>query len=224
MTQLRTLTSGQQLVGVGLPPIDFSSTDVVFRPQSFGSLAEARTALGAPAGANYIMWTFGNMDLETVFANNLSDDDILVLPERQDPYLIDSSNGFMASGVSGVDGTGSNGLKDGSIVPVVSNPRLWFEMTRARRGVIGLGPGVVIAPSASSWTAPRQPILENEPAGQQFQRAYFTAGGTQNLVGAQNTLIGYSHANPFFAISRYKAVILGVLPTIRLSAPVEVVR
>ncbi len=199
MTQLRTLTAGQQLVGVGLPPTDLSTTDTVFRPQSFATLTEARTVLGAPAGANYVMWTFGNTDLETVFANNLGENDILVLPEREDPYLINSSNGFMAGGVAEVDGVGANGLKDGSRYPIVSNPRNWFSMCRARRGVIGLGPDVVIQPSQSSWSQGRWPILQNEPAGQQFQKRYMTDGSSADMVGAQCILMACESANPFFA-------------------------
>lgn len=170
----------------------------VYGPVAYGSLDEARADLGAPTDANYVMWNFGSTDLETVFAS-LSPNDILVLPERSEPYYIDSSKGFMAAGVTGVDGTGANGLKDGSIVPIVSNPRLWFEMSRARRGIIGLGPGAVVAPSPSSWTAPRQPILEDEPAATRWQKAYFANGTTTNLVGAQNTLMGFEATNPFFA-------------------------
>jgi hypothetical protein len=169
-----------------------------YGPVSYPTLADAKSALGAPADANYVTWSFGSQMLEQVFAS-LGANDILVLPERAEPYYIDSSNGFMAAGVSGVDGTGTNGLKDGSIVPIVSNSRLWFEMCRARRGILGMGPGAVIAPSASSWTAPRQPILQNEPAGSQFQKAYFSAGGSMNLSGVQGGLIGNGHANPFFA-------------------------
>lgn len=212
MTQLRTLTVGQQLVGVGLPSIDISTTDAIFRPQSFATVAEARTALGAPAGANYVMWTFGNTDLETVFANNLGENDILVLPEREDPYLIDSSNGFMASGVTEIDGVGANGLKDGSRYPIVSRPRNWFSMCRARRGIIGLGPKVVIQPSASSWTQGRWPILQNEPSGQQFQKCYMTDGSSMNMVGAQCKLIDCESANPFFANFTLRAHDFGGVP------------
>lgn len=175
------------------------TADENFRPVSYANLADARAALDAPANANYVMWTFGNRDLESVFANDLAEDDILVLPEREAPYLIDSSKGFMAADVKEVDATGADGLKNGTRSPIVSNSRLWFEMARARRGILGLGPGAVVAPSASSWSQGRQPITQNEPAGQQFQRAYFTNGGTMNLVGAQETLLGFAHAQPFFA-------------------------
>lgn len=198
MTRLYTLTADEQLVGPGLDPISLASPDALYRPTSYASLAEARTALGAPTDANYVMWNNAWTHIEQAFAA-LSPNDILVLPEREEPYLIDSSNGFMAAGVVEVDGTGPDGLKDGSRVPIVSNPRLWFEMSRARRGVLGLGQGAVIEPSNSGWTAPPQPIMEDEPVGQQFQKAYFSNGTSQNLVGAQTALMGYESANPFFA-------------------------
>lgn len=199
MTQFRTFTESSQLVGVGLDPINLSNADASFRPVRYESLAAARAALDAPANANYVMWTFGNTDLETVFANHLSENDILVLPERDDPYLIDSSNGFMAGGVAEVDGVGPNGLKDGSRYPIVSNPRNWFSMCRTRRGIIGLGPDVVIQPSASAWTQGPQPVLQNEPPGQQFQKRYMTDGSSADMVGAQSKLIACESANPFFA-------------------------
>lgn len=197
-TELRVYTGEGKLQGQGLSDISTYQPSPLYTPISYPDLATAIDALDAPADANYVYWPNGATSMETVMAS-LSANDILVLPEREEPYLIDSSNGFMASGVSGVDGTGPDGLKDGSIVPIVSNPRLWFEMTRVRRGIIGLGPGAVILPSNSGWTAPRQPILPNEPEGQKFQRLYFTAGGTQNISGTQETLIGYSHSSPFFA-------------------------
>lgn len=154
-----------------------------FRPVRYANLEEARSALGAPTDANYVQWQPEWTHLEQAFAA-MSDNDILVLPERAQPYLIDSSKGFMASGVREVSGP------NGTRTPVVSNSRLWFAMSRARRGILGLGPGVVIAPSASSWTAPAQP----KPL-----IAYYTNGTTGELVGANNKLIEAAHANPFFA-------------------------
>jgi len=167
-----------------------------FRPVSYATLSEARAALDAPTDANYVMWSHGNQHLEQVFAS-LGANDILVLPERPEPYLIDSSNGFMAAGVKEIDGTGANGMKDGSRVPIVSNNRLWFAMSRARRGILGMGPGVIIEPSASGWSAPRQPILQNEPDGTMLR--YMLDGTSAPLVGAANKLIEVDHNYPFFA-------------------------
>ncbi len=154
-----------------------------FRPVKFANLDEAKRVLGAPADANYVVWKNEWTHLEQAFAA-MSDNDILVLPERAQPYLIDSSKGFMASGVKEI--TGPNGTR----TPVISNVRLWFAMSRARRGILGLGPGVVIAPSASSWTAPAQP----KPL-----TAYFSNGSSQEMVGSANKLIEANHTNPFFA-------------------------
>ena len=128
------------------------------------------------------MWNHGNKMLDEVFAS-LGANDILVLPERAEPYLIDSSRGFMASGVNAVDGL--NGTK----IPVTSNSRLWFAMARARRGLIGMGPGAVVQPSASAWTQGRQPVP---------MKAYFTSGSSMTLSGAQNKLIESDNNNGFF--------------------------
>lgn len=175
------------------------TADENFRPVSYATLADAREALGAPADANYVTWAWGNTDLETVFANHLGDNDILVLPERPEPYLIDSSKGFMAAGVLAIDGTDSAGKKDGSKVPIVQNPRLWFAMSRGRRGILGMGPGVVIEPSASSFSAPRQPILQDQAEGDRFQLRYNADGSTSIVNGAPQKLIEFTHATPFVA-------------------------
>lgn len=159
-------------------------SDEQYRPVSYPSLAAATSALGAPQDANYVIWSHGNQTLEQVFVS-LGANDILVLPKRAQPYTIDSSNGFMAAGVSAVTGP------DNTRTPVVHNSRLWFSMTRARRGIIGLGPGAVIEPTNSGWTAPQQPI----------PLYYYDQNGNQaaQLVGAQNKLIEVAHSRPFFA-------------------------
>lgn len=85
----------------------------------------------APRDANYVMWHFpADTTLQEAF-DTLGPNDILVLPERAQPYEIDSSQGF-----------------------VVDSTR-WHEMARAKRGLVGLGPGVIVEPSASSFTLPR---------------------------------------------------------------------
>lgn len=198
MTQMRTFTANQRLVGIGLDPINLTGGDSLYQPISYPTVTAARTALGAPESANYVVWNNAWDDLGEAFAA-LNAGDILVLPERDEPYWIDSSNGFMADGVKEIDGVGSNGLKDGSRIPIVSRAGHWFEMTRARRGIIGLGPGAVIEPSPSSFTRQAQPILEDQADGQKFQTLYYLNGATQNINGAQETLIGYEHPNPFFA-------------------------
>lgn len=152
-----------------------------YLPLSFSSVEEARVALGAPDDANYVVWDHGDQHLEQVF-RTLGANDILVLPERDNPYLVDASKGFMAGGVKEIDGPSGR-------IPVTSNSRLWFAMARAQRGILGLGPGARIAPSESSWTAPAQP---------KTMLAYLLNGTTQSLVGTQNKVIEAQHAKPFF--------------------------
>lgn len=198
MTQLRTFTANQRLVGIGLDPIDLAGTDGIYQPISYATPQAALAGLGLPPDTPYIMWDDGWDHLGEAHAA-MSANQVLFLPERDDPYLIDSTNGFMAAGVKEIDGVGSNGLKDGSRIPIVDRAGHWFEMTRARRGIIGFGPGAVIEPSASSFSRQAQPILEDQIEGQKFQTLYYLNGSTQTLNGAQETLIGYDHASPIFA-------------------------
>ncbi|TAH32389.1 hypothetical protein EYC59_05965 [Candidatus Saccharibacteria bacterium] len=109
-----TLGSGATVVtdtgASGGQAVQFGSTDTTRGPISYPSLAAARAALKTPANANYVMWNNAwpvNRDLEDIFALELGDNDILVLPERTQPYVIDSSEGFRAAGVASV--TGRNG-------------------------------------------------------------------------------------------------------------------
>ena len=185
--------SGRPSIAVGSGGEPFA--DELYRPVGYSTVMEARTALGAPADANYVVWDNAWTHLEQAFVA-LGANDILVLPEREEPYWINSANGFMAAGVAEVDGTGSNGRKDGSRVPIVHNPRLWFAMARARRGILGMGPGVVIQPTDSGFTAPRQPILENEPDGTMLR--YMTDGSSAPMSGAATKLIEVDHPSPFF--------------------------
>lgn len=168
--------------------------DAIYKPISYANLTEARAALEAPSNANYVMWNHDGQSLEQVFVG-LAANDILVLPERAQPYPIDTSNGFMASGVAAV--TGPNNTRS----PIVSNGRLWFAMSRARRGIIGLGPGAVIEPTNSGWSEPAQPkpMYTYDSNGNQMQE----------LVGAQNKLIEVSHSDPFFANFTLKGRDLG---------------
>ncbi len=176
--------------------------DAPYRPVSYASLPAAIAGMGLPTDAQYVIWNHGDQHLEQVHAA-LPADAVLVLPERYNadgtpkPYLIDSSKGFMAANVASVDGTGPDGLKDGSRWPIVHNSRMWFAMTRGRRGLVGLGPGAVIAPSESSWRMGRQPIKENEPDKDAFY--YTTAGQKLSMAGASMKLIELVHQNPIVA-------------------------
>lgn len=197
-TTLRVKLPAGVYRGVGLADM-MPDQELQFRPRSYATLADARAGEGAPSDANYVMWNNAWGNLETAFSI-LDTNDILVLPERAEPYLIDSSKGFMASNVKEVDGTNpSTGLKNGTRFPIVSNSRLWFEMSRARRGILGMGPGAVIRPSSSSWTQGRQPILQNEPSNSRTELAYMLDGSTVSLSGVQQKLIGCEHPSSFFA-------------------------
>ena len=184
-------------------------------PISFANLEQAKASLGAPADANYVVWNTSwpkTRDLEDVF-NSLAPNDILVLPERPEPYVIDSSEGFRAANVKSV--TGRNGQ-----LPIVSkykglrSARTWFAMARARRGIIGMGPGAVIQMSQSSWTQERQ--IEDKGSvqtdgwtspGRTYTKLDGTAGG--ELVGSQEKVIEAEHAAPFFGNFRMKGRDLG---------------
>ncbi len=188
----------------GHPPLlDAPDPGSIYRPVSVGTLAEARELCGAPTNANYVVWNSTWTNLQQAFLA-LGSNDILVLPERRDssgvpiPYLIDSQYGFMAAGVKEVDGVGSDGKKNGSRVPIVSRNNLWFAMSRAPRGIIGLGPGAVIAPSVSAWTRQAQPILQDQTAGNQTMLRYMLDGTTGEMYGVQEKLIECEHADSFF--------------------------
>ena len=173
-------------------------------PVSFPDIATARANLHAPADANYVTWNPSwpvNRDLEDVF-NSLSANDILVLPERAQPYVLDSSEGFRASGVKSV--TGRNGQ-----VPIVStykgirNARTWFAIARARRGILGLGPNARIEISNSGWT--QEPQIQDagsvQPDGWTSPGRYWTDNNNQvraELVGCQEKAIEAEHSDSYF--------------------------
>jgi hypothetical protein len=186
-------------------------------PASFASLSAARTALNTPSDANYVMWNNSwpaDRDLEDIFATELAANDILVLPERAQPYIIDSSEGFRAAGVQSV--TGRNGQ-----LPIVSSykgirsARTWFAMARARRGVLGLGPNAVIQMSTSSWT--QEPQLQDK--GSSMENGTYISPGRYwtntngvlqgELVGCQEKLLEAAHSSPYFGNFTVKARYLG---------------
>ncbi len=183
-------------------------------PKSYSTLAQARTDLGAPADANYVTWNPSwpkDRDLEDVFSS-LGSNDILVLPERPEPYIVDSSEGFRAQNVKSV--TGRYGQ-----LPIVSSykgkaTRTWFAMARARRGIIGMGPGAVIQMSQSSWT--QEPQIEDKGStqsdgfvspGRFYTKLDGTSGG--ELIGSQEKVIEAESGQSFFGNFRMKGRDLG---------------
>lgn len=194
-TTLRVYTGDGVLKGAGLPDINTQAGDdeAVYRPVSYPDLATARAALNAPGDANYVIWNHDGQHLEQVFAS-LGANDILVLPERPEPYPIDSSNGFMASNTSEVFQTDVNNVPiPGTTEPIVENSRLWFEMCRARRGILGLGPGAVIQPTQSGFTRMRQAESPNRMFSRKLDGSI-----RDRLVGCAEKLIGTSHSNAWF--------------------------
>lgn len=183
----------------GRPPLlDAPDPSAAYRPVSVSSLAEARALAGAPSNANYVIWNNAWTHLQQAF-EALGSNDILVLPERDAPYPIDSSNGFMAAGVKEVDGIGTDGKKNGSRVPIVSRNGLWFAMARAPRGILGMGPRAVIEPTDSGYKRQAQPILQNQTAGNQTMLRYMLDGSTAEMYGVQEKLIECEHADQYFA-------------------------
>lgn len=184
-------------------------------PVSYSTLDAAKAAVGAPADANYVVWNNTwpkDRDLEDVFYS-LGANDILVLPERPEPYIIDSSEGFRASGVASI--TGRYGQ-----LPIVNkykgirNARTWFAMARAQRGILGMGPGAVIQMSQSNWT--QEPQIEDKGSvqadgwvspGRIYTRTDGTIGG--ELVGAQEKVIEAQSNRAFFGNFRMKGRDLG---------------
>jgi len=172
-------------------------------PVSYPSI-EALRASGqfrVPSDARLVLWRFGDQSLEQALST-LGSNDILVLPERAAPYRLDSSGGFRAAGVSAVTGAG------GKKIPITSTfdgrpASTWFAMARAERGIIGLGPGAVIEPTASSFRQEAQIEDKGSPlpgGGVSPGRFWYDEAGNKRheLVGSQEKLIESNHASPYF--------------------------
>lgn len=189
----------------GAPDSGGGSSTPARGPIRFASLAAARAVLKAPADANYVTWNPSwpkDRDLEDVFATELGANDILVLPERPEPYIVDASEGFRAAGVQSVRGRNGN-------LPIVNrykgirNARTWFAMARARRGILGLGPDARIEMSNSAWRQERQ--IQDKGSVQEDGwvspgRTWINTSGVQQgeLVGAQEKVIEAEHRSPYF--------------------------
>ena len=98
--------------------------DPIYGPKRISDIAE----LAPPAGFNYVIWKWKvNTPLQDVFSQ-LKDNDVLVLPEDDVPYLIDTTKGFRR------------------------DARHDIAMARTRAGIIGMGPGAVIDLGPSTFT------------------------------------------------------------------------
>lgn len=158
-----TVTVGSDVVTIDLP----SSTD----PISFATVADAKKVLHLPADANYVTWSFGNLTLEEAFMT-LGTNDVLVLPERDTPYLIDSADGFRAAGVTST----SDGVKVANTYKG-KTARTWFAMARAQRGILGLGPNARIQVAPSSFTQGKQ-----APPPRTTNQGWALTGAVEKLI------------------------------------------
>jgi hypothetical protein len=116
--------SGAQAVQFATP----AAPQSIYRPYKITSATQLPHA---PKDANYVVYTASMGAMLHQAFQKLGANDILVLPERAQPYEIDSSAGFAS------DGTRS------------------IAMARTKRGLVGLGPGVIVQTSASSFSLPK---------------------------------------------------------------------
>ena len=98
-----------------------------------------------PADANPVLWPHDgprDASLNDV-VRTLGPNDLLILPEATESYLIDTSKGFQRYGQAGPWGE-------------ATTDSLYDEMIRATRGIAGMGPGTVIELGASDFSRPYQ--------------------------------------------------------------------
>lgn len=91
-----------------------------------------------PADARLVRWRWArssHRSLQDAFAA-LEPGDILVLPEDEKPFEIDTSRGFQVTS------------------------RNYYSMAATTRGVVGLGPGTVVRPSVSAFHRGRQTYMQ----------------------------------------------------------------
>lgn len=148
----------------GRPPVMIQD---LYRPIP---LQDARALPHFPADANPVVWRWARSSGTTIqdAVATLGERDILILPEDEKPYLIDSSHGFRKGGGH------------------------WHSMVAVPRGIAGLGPNAVIEPSPSAFSAARQAyahgmqekMIESRSAG-----AYF---GNFTMRGRDFGGIGYN--------------------------------
>jgi hypothetical protein len=173
--------------GGTLPPVPPGPSvwDPSMRPLQFADINAAKAGLSLPSDANYVTWSWGESSLEVGLAT-LGANDILVLPEKATPYWVDSSKGFTAASSSYVSIDGAPPLQRG---------RGWFSMTRARRGIVGLGPDVVIEIGASSFSQGRQP---DRP-----RYIHLTNGGVTEQVGAAESIIDFDNGTAMYYMGNF---------------------
>jgi hypothetical protein len=186
-----TTAAGAATAAPALGPVKFSSVAAM----------KASGLFHIPADANLVTWHFGNETLEQAFMT-LGANDILVLPERAQPYLIDSSGGFRASGVGSI--LGSNGKRIPIANTYLGKPaRTWFAMARATRGVLGMGPGAVIETTNSGFKEERQIPDKGSPlpgGGTSPGRSWYNTSGVRQgeLAGSVEKILESGNTNAYF--------------------------
>lgn len=142
MTRVTVTTSSGESLHLDLP-----QPAVAYRPVKVSTLDQLRAILPAPmADANLIMWTGGPRERSLNEASlALGPNDLLVLPEAAQSYLVDSSRGFLRYG----DAAGPYGDAAGKV-------EVYDEMLRVKRGIVGMGPSTLIEVGPSAFTRPYQ--------------------------------------------------------------------
>ena len=127
----------------------------------------------APEGRSYVVWPYPASEGRTLnYAfDQLKTGDILVLPERPEPYEIETASGF------------------------ITNTRRFYDMVRPKGGIVGMGPGVVITLQESAFTAPRQTtggVLETVVYSQEPDAYFANFKVVGRDFGPRNNSIAYS--------------------------------
>src|SRR5690606_36919476 len=112
-------------------PVPVDTSPELYRPVA---ISDPSALPHAPADANYVTWSWARSSGMTLHEalQTLTPTDILVLPEDELPYEVDSSSGFVADSQRDV------------------------AMARAKRGLVGLGPGTIVQTSESAYSEPPQ--------------------------------------------------------------------
>lgn len=132
------LTAATMLVGGGVAAGTASTAQAAagsgYGPVRYTSESVGRAALGIPSDARLVYWPYNSPRSAYIqeAVAKLGSNDILVLPEADQSYYIDSSKGF------------------------VSNDYQWNELVRVKRGLVGAGPGAVVEIGPSSFSRPKQ--------------------------------------------------------------------
>jgi hypothetical protein len=137
-------TAAASAVGATVPSPAAAAT--TYGPRSISHVGDFGSP---PSNLNYRMWNFPSGTTLSAALAKMGPNDCLVLPERSEPYLLDSSKGF-------------------------AYPGSWRGMARATAGIHGMGPNTVIQPSVSAFrmgqtsTSNENVLIESTLAGAYF--------------------------------------------------------